>query len=661
MCTYDYTPYTGCGEGQQHFYTQWMKCHRALENNKYCDLEKSTEVEVLRKLSTNVLSCPLHGPIAVQQQIFDSFRAENVQKVAARSQHEDAERPRTRTTARRGRTPRSNTYGTSSEQAPCKEVRKRRAARDAPPASSDSESLSDSPIRPRAADGMRKPGDRGVPERRKSPMVRENLHRRASSAELLPPARVLPMRHGRSEVSLPLKAEPQAQAEDAPKQVPPKNTLKIPAGKGIIGLPSSPDMLHRAKSEGLLRQGKESQGEPLEPTARNTISPSSDSSPDPNSEQLPFSNGASRRGRRAGARSIRDRSVDTVMRRIDEHFVAESIDAPEAGGRQSTSLPRASTSTASRSSTSTESQSRDMTPSHSIIATTSSGAPIYRSEDSRPRLHTLQIPKQGDQHFHGASPASAASPPQQDTPQNPLQTRKSFRYGNSPASTASLSMSPQRKNDETSSIRSTKSRRFEEQVAEGRKWAAAREHHMPSNSAAVATASRSPLTDVLAAHMSEPHLPLAAPAGMAVLTAAAAGRESIDSGYRSGPGYQQQQHHRQRSRDVTDEKEAGIPGAGAAGKRLQKVVPPQPLELVVGGRRDGPAQAPEPEQWPLGLGGLPPCALPVSLMSPGLQSEFDVSVGKAAKVPLLQRMGLRRKFSGMLWDRGGQREVGVEG
>jgi hypothetical protein len=48
-------------------------------------------------------------------------------------------------------------------------------------------------------------------------------------------------------------------------------------------------------------------------------------------------------------------------------------------------------------------------------------------------------------------------------------------------------------------------------------------------------------------------------------------------------------------------------------------------------------------------------------MSPGLQSEFDVSVDKAAKVPLLQRMGLRRKFSGLLWDRGGQREVGVEG
>jgi hypothetical protein len=63
-------------------------------------------------------------------------------------------------------------------------------------------------------------------------------------------------------------------------------------------------------------------------------------------------------------------------------------------------------------------------------------------------------------------------------------------------------------------------------------------------------------------------------------------------------------------------------------------------------------------------GGLPPCALPVSLMSPGFQSDGDAStVGKGAKATLLQRMGLRRKFSGLvLWDRDrGGREVGVEG
>jgi hypothetical protein len=80
-----------------------------------------------------------------------------------------------------------------------------------------------------------------------------------------------------------------------------------------------------------------------------------------------------------------------------------------------------------------------------------------------------------------------------------------------------------------------------------------------------------------------------------------------------------------------------------------------------------PVPAPLPlnlqQHWGPG-GGLPPCALPVSLMSPGFQSDGDAStVGKGAKATLLQRMGLRRKFSGLvLWDRDrGGREVGVEG
>ncbi|KAK4132642.1 hypothetical protein BT67DRAFT_443542 [Trichocladium antarcticum] len=662
MCTYDYTPYTGCHDGQQHFYIQWMKCDRARDNNKYCSLQKSTEAEVLRKLSTNVLSCPLHGPIAVQQQIFDALQQKTPDGIASRYQREQTEEPRARNTTRRGRTSEKR-----SEPPARKEVRKRRPVRDVHPGSSDSESSSDSPVRPRTADGPKRPPASELAERRKTSMVRGNLHRRASSAELLPAARVLPMRLGRSEVSLPLKSEPEAQVDDVPKQTGPRSILKSPMCRGIIGLPSSPDMLHRAKSEGLLRQVKDDQGEPVEPTARNTISPSSDSSPDHSSEQVPFGNGTSRRGRRAGARSIRDRSVDTVMRRIDEHVIAEGIDGPEVGARQSTSPPRASISTPrSSTTTSPEPQNREFSMAQCIVATTSSGAPIYGNDDPRPRLHTLRIPQQGDPHFRGASPASAATPLQQDSPQQSLRVRNSFRHASSPASALNITISPQR-NDETSSIRSTKSRRFEDHVADGRKWATAARAPMPINGAAVAaaaaaTASRSPPTDVLLAHMSESSLPLAAPG-----TALSAARESIDSGYRSGPGHQ---HHRQRSRDVgaaAAEKGTGTgtgtgAGCGGGGRLLQKT-PPHPRQLPGQDGMQGPGAAPAPasDSWPLGVQGLPPCALPVSLMSPGLQSEFDVSVGKPGKVSLLQRIGLRKKFGGRLWDRGGQRDVGVEG
>jgi hypothetical protein len=62
----------------------------------------------------------------------------------------------------------------------------------------------------------------------------------------------------------------------------------------------------------------------------------------------------------------------------------------------------------------------------------------------------------------------------------------------------------------------------------------------------------------------------------------------------------------------------------------------------------------------LKLGRQPPCALPVSLLSPGFQTDGD-EVGPLGKGAKRQRVGLRKKISGLLWDRGGQREVGVEG
>jgi hypothetical protein len=116
---------------------------------------------------------------------------------------------------------------------------------------------------------------------------------------------------------------------------------------------------------------------------------------------------------------------------------------------------------------------------------------------------------------------------------------------------------------------------------------------------------------------------------------------------------------------------------------LQKAMPPPPslplreqgqsLGLGLGMVQDGQQQQQQrfPTPAPLSFGGgaggngLPLCSLPVSLLSPGFQSDAEVVVssgsGKGSRVTLLQRMGLKRKICGLLWDRNGQREVGVEG
>lgn len=70
MCIYDFTPYIGCLEDKQHYYVQWMKCNKAMQINKYCSFDKSVPVEELRKISGNVLSCPVHRHIAIQQHEF---------------------------------------------------------------------------------------------------------------------------------------------------------------------------------------------------------------------------------------------------------------------------------------------------------------------------------------------------------------------------------------------------------------------------------------------------------------------------------------------------------------------------------------------------------------------------------------------------------------
>ncbi|KAK0624947.1 hypothetical protein B0T17DRAFT_654776 [Bombardia bombarda] len=82
MCTYDYTPYVGCPETQQHYFLQWMKCNKALESgNKYCRMDKSTEVQGLKQQ----LSASLYHPQirhSTQLQVDDDEEHGAVIKVA---------------------------------------------------------------------------------------------------------------------------------------------------------------------------------------------------------------------------------------------------------------------------------------------------------------------------------------------------------------------------------------------------------------------------------------------------------------------------------------------------------------------------------------------------------------------------------------------------
>ncbi|KAK4148664.1 hypothetical protein C8A00DRAFT_19545 [Chaetomidium leptoderma] len=655
MCTYDYTPYAGCEDGPQHYFIQWVKCSIAVEKGSYCSLDASTKAEQLRKLSVNVLSCPLHGPIAVQQYVLDAANAS--------TPDDEAERLRARSTTRRGatsrgRTPRRNPSDREDEQPVRQEVRRRRSRREVAHESSDSESPSAYTTRPRTADRVKRSVDRDMERPR---TMAHNSHRRSTSADIpLPPLPTLSMRHGRSEVSLPLKTGLGIQAEDSQiattvsRQTRPKTSLEIPRAPGVIGLPSSPDMhrrgsVHRSRSEGVLNPGNEGQSD-LGLVPRSALSPSNDSSPDQNPE-LPFSS-PGRRGRRAGARSIRDRSVDTTMRRIDEDVAPEQNHVNMRSTR-GTPSPETQSSTAT---TSPEPQYPGASAPHPLMTTTSH-IPHHRRSGSRPHLNTLQIPKNRDQyHQRDAYSAPTATPPDTDiNPNRPPQKSRAKSLRHVDISPEAMMAAPSYRNEETASIHSTRSRRFEDQVAEGRKWVAAREHHMP-----VAAAGAAPTPPPSRVHMSEPELALA-PAAMG------AGRESVDSGYRSG-------HQPQRSWETVKSSSAADSVAAKSGGRntLQKSPPPpthhhhhhhhhQAESSPQGGR-----QRPTPPP-PLNLGGgggLPLCSLPVSLISPGFQSDADdVSPlgGKGGKLTLRQRMGLRKKISGLLWDRGGQREVGVEG
>ncbi|GAB1317894.1 hypothetical protein MFIFM68171_08104 [Madurella fahalii] len=594
MCTYDYTPYTGCKDGQQHFYIQWVKCNKAVERNRYCSLDESTELEHLKKLSTNVISCPIHGAVAVQQHAFEFVYAQAAEEPATEDHHSEmTERSRARNTTRRDDTASRNRdlgLGQGIQQPVRKEVRKRRSARQVHPASSDTETERYSIVRPKTVEPVKRTEERGRPGKRASSLVREESHQLANPGDLDSLSTRSLSHHDHNGASSRLTAGRNQQTEEESTesatgnvQTRLKSSLTIPPCSVRIGLPSSPDILrrssgvHKSKSEMQLQQGQES---PSKPTAHTTSPRSADSSPDHNSE-LPFGNSTQHRGRRSGTRSTHNRSVDRSMKRIDEHAISRD---DGTGERQDT-----------RSSTT--SQSTTISP--------------------------VEPPQNTD------APSLPTSP-------------KSLQFGGTSASplspTTSTTTHGARPNEDAASVRSGRSRRFFflDHAAEGR-----------GRAGAGAASPRSPtMSASMLAHLSESHLPWG--------SRSATGRESVDSGYRSLQG---------------GSTSPGGVGLGLVG--LGITAPPGEL----GGEGTGPSQKPLPRPGqgglsrpvpaPLGLGnrGLPPCALPVelALLSPGHRYGQEIDGGKGGKVPLLQRMGLRRKLSG-LWEWGGQRQTGlVEG
>ncbi|KAL2163243.1 hypothetical protein VTH06DRAFT_5299 [Thermothelomyces fergusii] len=693
MCSYDYTPYTGCEGGPQHYYIQWVKCDAAVERGRYCSLDASQKVEQLRKLSVNILSCPLHGPIAVQQIVLEPANA--------RLPGEERERSRARSAARRGpaprgRTPRRGPADWEPEEPAARQVRKRRSRREIVGEPTGSEQSDDdaSSSRRRVDGRVTRRGHREVTrEKRTTRDVQPHGHRRSASADAgtaapSHPPPDLSMRYGQSEVSLPLKTGSGTEGKEDDQG---STTGRRPT-PGILGLPSSPDMhrrdsVHRASSETGLRLRVDGAPEPM-PASKSAVSPASDKSPDHNPD-LPFST-RERLGRRTGARSIRDRSVDTTMRRIDEDVAqdenaAATQDAPASTIRSLSTTP----------SSAPQQQGQDARSRR-------------RSNNSRPHLNSLQIPpipqresSTSPKYQREAYSAPTATPPETElSPPNPTTRPRragSFHHLDLPSPTVAANFQP----------------------------------HVPPPGRSSASSAN-------------PHLPPSGAAGDKDKD-----RGSVDSGYLSGGGLQHQHPHPRphprpheqlqasphyippdqlwnrpdlpratgASSGKSDTRSASPTEASPSAGRPQGSSPSQQsqqqqqqqqsaqgqgqgqgaagLVQTAGGQQQQQQEQQEQQQQkqkqkqkhnntrpvppPLNLASSSSSGSGTAMQasqsasasasaSPGTRSPASAdgaaSVGKGAKTKLLQRMGLRRKFSGLLGrdrDRAGQRsEVGVE-
>ncbi|KAK0713211.1 hypothetical protein B0T26DRAFT_359216 [Lasiosphaeria miniovina] len=592
MCTFDYTPYAGCVEGQQHFYLQWMKCNRAIAIQKYCSIERSIEMQTLRLLSGSIICCPIHNPISVEQHQFQVVHVndeqddedESLSPLAASPKSYSSQRRRARTLTRpESATPKHDRSMLSFEDEVRAVSRRRKAAaaaRNASPVDSrGSRESSPRPARPRTSGGERRARDHSAGTDW-SAMPRGRSHRRVSSVDVAqPPARSKTF-HGKPPPSFRQVEEKQTPAREEPRNMVPAqksprpvSAVGQPIGPGAgIGLPSSPD-IHRRASMALRKPAEQDSAARQAGSGAASLASRGDSSPEDNWEPLP-PRPLTNRGRSTPDLSpIQGRNEERAMRRIEEHRGPEEEGEQTAAGRGNNRLHR------------------------------------REGSDSSGRLKELLVPEQRPKHVRDVALTIKVPGGSEQSADALRQNRKSMRLDNRAA--ASL-----QKTEDTG-----RSRRYEDQVEEGRKWVAAREYMPITTMGSVVGTASPPQFHSPQQQQSESSL---------------TSRESNDSGYLSGGNQRKGPGGTPTSPLAAGFERSATPSADAKSIRsvLQKAQPHRPP--------------------PLELSGLPPVALPVVLM-PDQSAQPVTSPGKSS---LLHRMGLRRKISGLLWERNSPNAVG---
>lgn len=479
MCTYDYTPYRGCDRGRQHFYLQWMKCNKALENgNKICPITQSVEVEELKKLSGNVLFCPIHNPIAVQQHEF-LFLSDDDQDGSPKAvrQPEDLRSPSRST---RGRPGSAHKAEHSSENSLGERVRKTKRER-APknlsrPPTPNSESESPVP-RPRTASGVKRLDDHEIAKDQKF-LARSRSHRRVSSVEFL----VLPTLKETRTPTSETNSDARRAVEDDSVSVPEldRNTTSFkspgplsPGMRARLGLPATPDMhrrstvVNRSRSESPMKQTEFKMpidGPATDPGLGHPLF-SQDSSPEQRSEAF-ASKQAVRRGRTMMRRIEEDRRVESEptsrlmpapKREVHMTFLDQEHQPDQAVGLGIRSTDHKRVSRAK--------------------SETGRSASLELKLDAAPRRQSKYVRNGASSTDTTASTTSTASEEQERSGNEP------FSYVHKSVRSSRQAPDDEDENATTDLNRrreARKSRRYQDQVAEAQKWAAARDEHFTS-------------------------------------------------------------------------------------------------------------------------------------------------------------------------------------
>ncbi|KAM7188102.1 hypothetical protein V8F33_010865 [Rhypophila sp. PSN 637] len=647
MCTYDYTPYRGCAKGQQHFYLQWMKCNKALENgNRHCPLHESVEVEELKKLSGNVLFCPLDNPISVQQHEFLFLAGDDQDDHPQKPMQTEEFRARSRSARSiRGRPTTLYSTDRSPENSFGERVRRtarKKAPRDLSPPSPASD-CSDSPIpRPKTASGVKRLDDHKVLENHKT-LARTRSHRRASSVEWAPLPTVKVTRPRPSDDDH--KARP-SRSDSVPKveeEVPKQPIGPGPLSPGMrarLGLPASPDMhrrnslIQRSRSESPMKaefqfpvDGPATDPEFGHPLFTQDSSP--EQRPEPFSGQPPV--------RRARTTRTRSRtSEESMMRRIVEDRRAEE---------ESTTRLMPTPKRDVKMTFPDHEHQPDQAVGLGLGQMQTDGKRLTRAKrriarSKSPDL-TVDVPlPQRRRQYVREEPSSSnlvAFASQTASPEPPAADNQ-FSYVNT--SIRASRTAPDTDEDDAARVlqqkrEARKSRRYEEQVAEAKKWAAARDQHF---SESVPNLPAAYDKSYLPPHQSPPEPSwLGGP------------RQSNDSGYlsQSHSGQQQGKPQLPQRRNTLHKSQhkAQISGTSTA-TTVSMAQSESTSEMDAGNMKEYQQLA---MRQPLTVKQE---VVHVTALPPPAGHPDDGSGQVVGKASLLKRMGLKRKISS-LWERNG--------